>query len=53
MDDDNYATVLECFVNTLALQVAQLNAEKVYNLVLAKKWDISPEKVLNTICDTS
>ena len=44
MDDDNYATVLESFVSTLSLQVAQVNMEKVSGLdylVLAKKWGLS------------
>ena len=29
MDNDNYATVLETFVRTLSLQVAQVATEKV------------------------
>ena len=56
MDDNNCATVLVRFVNALLLQVAQVNTKKVSgldNLVLAKKWGISPKKALNTIhCTT-
>ena len=39
MDDDNYATVLEHFVDTLTLQVAQVNTKKkpgLDHLVLAE-----------------
>ena len=56
MDDDNYATVLESFVNTSSLQATQIHTEKVTGLdhvVLAKKWDILLEKALNTICSTT
>ena len=56
MDNGNYATVLESFVSTLQLQVAQVNTEKVSgldHLVLAKKWGIPPEKALNTIHHTT
>ena len=52
MDNDNYAAMLESFVNTLSLQVAQVNAEKISgldHLVLAKKWGISLKKALNMI----
>ena len=53
MNNDNFATLLECFVNTSELWVAQVNINKVLGLnhfVLAKKWDISPKKALHTIC---
>ena len=50
MDDDNFATVLGCFVSTSSLWVAQGNTKKVEgldHLVLAKKWGISPKKALH------
>ena len=56
IDDDNYATVLESFINTSSLQVAQVYTKKVSQLdhvVLAKKWGISPKKALNTIHHTT
>ena len=56
MDNNNFATELESFVNTSLLPLAQVNAKKVSgldHLVLAKKWGISPKKALNTIhCST-
>ena len=56
MDDDNCDTFLESFVIISSLQVAQVDTKKVLrldNLVLAKKWGISPKKALNTICHTT
>ena len=50
MDDDNFATVLESFVNILSLQVTQVNSKEALaldHLGFTKKWDISPKKELN------
>ena len=55
MDNDNYATVLERFVISSSLQVAQVSTKKIPGLdhvVLVKKWVISPMKAHNTICST-
>ena len=56
INNDNYATLLESFVITPSLWVAQVNTKKVSglnHLVLVKKWGISPKKALNTIhCTT-
>ena len=52
---DNYATVLESFVKTSSLWVAQVHTKKVSgldHLVLAKKCSISSKKALNTIHHT-
>ena len=54
MDDDNHATVLESFVSISSLQVAQVNTKKVSGLnLLAKKWGVSPKRVLDTIQHTT
>ena len=56
MDDNNYATVLESFVTTSSLQVAQVHTKKVSglgHLILAKKWGNSPKKAFNTIQHTT
>ena len=56
MDNNNYATVMEGFVNTLSLEAAQVNTKKVSgldHLVFAKKQCILPGKALNTINRTT
>ena len=56
INDDNYATMLESFVSTLSLQVAQDNTKNVWGIdhfVLAKKWGILPKKTFNTIHHTT
>ena len=56
MDDNNYATVLESFVITSSLQLAQGNTKKISgleHLVLVKNLGISPMKALNMICSTT
>ena len=56
MDNNNYDTVLEHFVITSSLWVAQVNTVKVTwldNLVIAKKWGILPKKALNMIHGTT
>ena len=56
LDDNNYDTKKEHFVNNSLLQVAQLHTKKVsglYDFVLAKKWGTSPKKAVNRIqCTT-
>ena len=49
MGDNNYATLLDSFVSTSSLQVAQIHTKKVSglnHLVLDKKWGILPKKHL-------
>ena len=56
MENNNYATVLENFVNTFSVQVAQVNTKKVLgldHLVLNKKWGISPKNEHNIIFPTT
>ena len=56
MDDDNYATMLESFVSTSSIQVAQVNTENISildRLVFAKKLGISPDKALYMISHTT
>ena len=56
IDNVNYATVLESFVSTSSLPVAQVNTERVLrldHLILAKKYGISPKKALNTMHHTT
>ena len=51
MDDDKIVTMLEIFVNTLPLWVAQVNTKNVswlFHLILTKKWGISLDKAFNT-----
>ena len=56
MNDDNYDTVLEHFVNTSSFQGAQVDIKKVSgldHLVLAKKCGILPKEAFNTFHSTT